>query len=199
MFSLVQTIYNFLDKLSKIFFLNLIFILFCLPIVTIGASTAALFKVSMLLTEDYESNLFRNFWNAFKENWKQGTILFLLHAFVYASCILYLNFFENIDSNPIVFLFLAIILALLGINYLIYSYPLIVKYKNTIKRTLINSSALVREYYLATILMLLALLILNLGFIWNTVTIFLFFLIGPALNAYIISSFAVKRFEALEE
>lgn len=58
---------------------NLLFILFSIPIVTAGASLAALYYTMLkVLRGEEELNPFRTFWQGFRENFKQGTVAWLI-------------------------------------------------------------------------------------------------------------------------
>lgn len=60
---------------------NLLFCLFCLPVVTIGASSAALhFVMLKALRGDGQVNPFKCFWKGFRSNFIQATIAWLLIA-----------------------------------------------------------------------------------------------------------------------
>lgn len=67
----------FLRQLADIILLNLIFLLFCLPIVTIGASFASLYALMLQEVEDKEPHLMSEFWKAFKANFKPSLPLWL--------------------------------------------------------------------------------------------------------------------------
>lgn len=57
---------------------NLMFILFCIPVVTIGTSCSALYYTMMkTLRGEDELNPFATFWKAFRENWKQTVPIWL--------------------------------------------------------------------------------------------------------------------------
>ena len=76
----------------QIMFLNLIWVLFSLPIVTIGASTTALYSVLIKMRNGKEGKLFRDFLDAFRGNFRQATIIWLLivlAAFVFTTDIVY--------------------------------------------------------------------------------------------------------------
>ena len=72
-----------MGKLSDIVFCNIMFVIFSLPIFTIGASAAALFNCMQKMIEDKEDDLVaRDFWRAFKVNFKQATVIWLLSLVV---------------------------------------------------------------------------------------------------------------------
>ncbi|MCD8188897.1 MAG: YesL family protein [Clostridiales bacterium] len=67
----------FLRQLADIILLNLIFLLFCLPVVTIGASLASLYALMRQEVEEKEPHLMSEFWKAFKANLKPSLPLWL--------------------------------------------------------------------------------------------------------------------------
>lgn len=67
-----------MTKIGIIICANLLFILFSLPVVTVGASYAALYHVMLkTLRSDGNINPFKQFWKGFKSNFKQATIAFI--------------------------------------------------------------------------------------------------------------------------
>lgn len=72
--------------LSKIFdmgWLSLLYALFCLPVVTIGAATTSLYYVSAKVIRHNRSYVWREFWHCFKLNFKQSTIVWMLLLVLY--------------------------------------------------------------------------------------------------------------------
>ncbi len=71
-------IWRFMGKVTDIFFLTLLWVFLSLPVVTIGASSSALYYVSLKMARNEESYIFQSFWKAFKENIRQSTVLWLI-------------------------------------------------------------------------------------------------------------------------
>ena len=69
-----------LSRICDMMCLNVVWIVCCLPIVTIGASTTALYSVMLKMVKNEEGYIFRSFFKAFKENFRQSTILWILFA-----------------------------------------------------------------------------------------------------------------------
>lgn len=68
-----------LGKLSDVIICNMLFCLFSLPIFTVGAALSALHSCMLLLVDDREDDLIiKDFWRAFKGNFRQATGLWLL-------------------------------------------------------------------------------------------------------------------------
>lgn len=71
-----------LSKLFDIGYLSIVFILFCLPIVTMGASLTALYYTTVKVIRRDRGYVFQEFWHAFKTNFKQATILWMIELVV---------------------------------------------------------------------------------------------------------------------
>ena len=65
-------------KLSYGCCLNLLWLVCCLPIFTIGASTTALYYTSFKIAKDEGSFLTTMFFRSFKQNFKQATLIWLI-------------------------------------------------------------------------------------------------------------------------
>lgn len=72
-------IMNFLSSLGDLFLLNILYLVCCIPIVTIGAATTALYSITLKMAENREpSAVWREFLRVFRENFKQATIIWLI-------------------------------------------------------------------------------------------------------------------------
>ena len=80
LFNLDSPIMRFLSKVCDLMILNVMCIICCLPIVTAGASITALYTITMKMVRGEESYIFKGFLKAFKENFKQSTIIWLIMA-----------------------------------------------------------------------------------------------------------------------
>lgn len=130
-----------LGKLSDIVFCNIMFVLFSLPIVTIGASSAALYSCMQKLMTDREDDLVaRDFWRAFKANFWQATAIWLLALVV----ILFLAAFYFVTNQMLDVLgraylvpyFLLVFIFLCGYQYL---FPIQARYRLKVKDTIKNA------------------------------------------------------------
>ena len=89
-FGINSRLYKFMDTLWTVLKLNFIWVIFSLPIVTIGPSTIAAFSVTLKMAANEEGKIFSQFFKSFKQNFKQGLIIGLITLAVAYSC--YLNF-----------------------------------------------------------------------------------------------------------
>ena len=77
LFSINSPFVHVLDKLGSIMLINITFLLFSFPLITIGASVTAMYRCLLNIADGNDSGLIKQFWYSFKENFKQSTLLFL--------------------------------------------------------------------------------------------------------------------------
>ena len=70
--------WSFMSRVADLVILNLLWLLFCIPVFTIGASTAAMYRVTLNMVRGEGGGVVRSFWASFKLNFKQGVLLFLI-------------------------------------------------------------------------------------------------------------------------
>ena len=118
-FSLDSKFMRFVDQLVDVVILNLLWLVCCLPIITIGASTVAAYRVSMRMIDSEEGYIAKSFFRSFRANFVQGTLLWLLNAAaVYA---LYLDWQIVLKSaNPSIILVLVSILSTVFVFLRVY-------------------------------------------------------------------------------
>ena len=73
-----------MSKLYDMIFLSVLWIVFSIPIVTIGASTTALYYTSVKVIRHERDYIFKSFWKSFKDNYVNATIFWLMLIAIYA-------------------------------------------------------------------------------------------------------------------
>ena len=147
---------RFMIKVGYIWWLNILWLVCSLPIITIGASTTALIFSCMKLHKE-EGYVTKNFFTSFKENFKQSTIIWLIYLAVGAVLVADLYFWkQNGSGNKVVFGLTLAVLILYGIS-LSYVFAIQAKFVNSIKRTLFFSVLLPFRNLKETILILITL------------------------------------------
>lgn len=71
---------DFLNRLIDLILLNALWFLCSLPIFTLGASTCALYEVTMLYAFHEDSPVTKTFFRAFRKNFRKATALFLIFS-----------------------------------------------------------------------------------------------------------------------
>lgn len=179
--------------------LNLCWLLFSLPIVTMGASTVAVYRVTLQMIDEKEGYIFREFWKGFKSNLKQGIPLgLILMALGYVIWFCFSNF-KPLDNN---FLLIAgIVVTFVTILAFIYAFPLSARYSNTLIGTLKNSIFIAVRYFGRTLVLAVVLFFEFYLFLYISEAFFNFFVIlfGPGCFMLTISGFAMKFFREIEK
>lgn len=126
--------------LVDLFLINCLFILFSIPIVTIGASLTAMYTLTLRIVRGEHQYVWRSFITVFKRNVKQATILWMLVCFF--SFILYANisFIQYLSGIWHILFFLLITLMgfLLG-SILLLLFPTLARFDSSIKNIIFNA------------------------------------------------------------
>ena len=149
-----------LMKLCYACYLNLLWLLCSLPVFTIGASTTALYYASLKVVRGEESYVGRLFFRAFRENFRQATVLWLilLGIGLFLGADGYILYHLRAASAGTAAIFWTLILALViavSVVYVIvleYVFPLLASVSNTNRAMLKNSFLIGTHYLFATIL-----------------------------------------------
>ena len=190
LFGQESMLYQFLSLLADIMILTLQWLIACVPVVTIGASTTALYSCIMKLQKGDGVRLFRDFWTAFKSNFAQATGLWavLILLLATAGADIYLVFFTDFDPGPIgKVLMLMLVFVILMISA--YVFPLQAFFVNPVGRTLKNACLLAVMYLPVSVVITFVNLIPFLVWLiipeFFTRTLFLWAALGAGCVAYI--------------
>ena len=159
-FNYDNSVWRFIAKLWDVLILNLLWTICCIPIVTIGASTTALYYVMLKVADDSDSHHFRQFFKSFKMNFRQSTIIWLIMLVVGAVIAVDIRFFltsgivSGVVKNIIVYLLL--VGAVVYLIVFLYVFPLQSRFYNKIKVTFTNALLMSVRHFPQTLLMLAA-------------------------------------------
>lgn len=193
-------ILELLWKPIHIMFLNLLWVLFSLPVVTMGASTAALYSVMIKLKNGTEGKLFRDFWEAFRANFRQATIMWLIIVFaaiVFTTDIVYFVNMGGFAGTFLAMIFFGLDVALLLMT--MYVFPLQAVFDNKIGTT-VKSAFYLAFRHLGWTILLLAIHILTIILAWLYWIVIGWFLFGVAafINAWIFDKIFKRYYTANE-
>ena len=153
-----NAIFDILDGLTDTVFLSLIFLLFSLPIITIGASLTALYYTVNKVQRQKRGYMWQEFTRAFKANFKQSTliwILFLLAALILGGDLYYvLQVIPPTSGGAFLNIFFIVLLVLL-VTWAGYVFPYTARFQDTIRVTLKNCALMAVLNIPATLLLML--------------------------------------------
>lgn len=203
LFNLDSPIMRFLSKVCDLMILNVMCIICCLPIVTAGASITALYTITMKMVRGEESYIFKGFLKAFKENFKQSTIIWLIMAvlgiFVFVDYQAASLLPENMSNIFRVLIGALIIFYLMILSYI---FPYTARFENNIKNIFKNSLLIAILNLPWTILVIALPIALGfLTFLTTTTLVYgsmLWMLLGFAVVAYVESMIFRRVFAKYE-
>lgn len=146
---------QFITKIVYSVYLNILWFVCCIPVVTAGAATTALYYVTLKMAKNEEGGITKSFFKAFKENFKQSTIVWLILLALgivlgIDGYILWHMRFENAFWTVITAIFLVAAAAYLIV--VMYIFPLMARFDNTIFAMFKNSLFIGMRFLLCTAL-----------------------------------------------
>ena len=158
MFQADGPIWRLFSILGDMIILQMLWLLCCIPIVTIGPATAAAHYVAMKLVKDEGKSVIGMFLKSFRKNFKQGMVLGII--FTAVGIILATDFYLCIyvleESSLFQFVMLSALgfLTLLYLMEMIYLWAVLAAFDNTLKQTAWNALMLAVSYSRDTSVML---------------------------------------------
>ena len=186
-----------LGKIGDMICLNVMWLICCIPIITIGASTTALYTVMLRMVKNEEGYIFRGFLKAFKSNFKQSTLIWLillLLGIVWTVDFRVAGFMPGMAGIILSAIFLALGFILLSV--MIYIFPLTARYENSIKGTFKNALILTVAKLPYTFLMVAIVVAAVFASLWSAFTLLfslpLWLFFGVSLIVWI-NSYILRR------
>ena len=205
LFNMDNKFFSMMGRAADLMILNIVFIICCLPIVTIGASLTALHYVTLKMVRNEESYIVKSFFKSFKQNFKQATIINIIMLLTAAVLFIDLRIAKAGSGAMYKGLFsLFIAFALIYAMILLYIYPILAKFFNSVKNTFVNAFLMSVRHLPLTLLMLVIsasplLLMWLFAYVsyaqFTSILIMLFILMGFSTLAYWKSKIFVKIFD----
>lgn len=140
MFKLESPLVNFLNKVADIMILGIVFMIACVPVITGGAALTAAYYMGFKMVKNEETYIIKGFFKAFKENFKQATILWIfvliIMAVIVADYRIILYSGIAFASGLRIAMVSVTLIAALGI---VFVFPLQARFQNTVKHTFKNA------------------------------------------------------------
>ncbi|MGM9549539.1 MAG: YesL family protein [Faecousia sp.] len=138
-FSLDSKFMRGMSRVTDLIILNCVFLLTCLPVITIGAATTALYTVCFRFGTQREGSLLGGYYRAFRDNFRQATLLWLFFlVFGGAACVNTVLFFSLGGWMHYLFaLFLFMLVTVMMVAG--YVFPLLSQFRNDTRATAKNA------------------------------------------------------------
>lgn len=192
----------FTDMMTKLFdliALNFVFLICCLPVITIGASCTALHTVTMKFAAGDEPQVLKAFFQAFRSNFKQATLSWLL--LLLAGIFLYVDSMiaAQIGTGGFIIKCILGFFSILYLLVLLYIFQIQCRYKNTTINNLKNALLMSIRQLPKTIFLAATIILPILLTLYGPTSVFFlsticFLLIGCSLIACIQDRVVIKIF-----
>jgi len=187
------------NKFADLMILNIVTLICCIPIFTIGAAMTAMHNVLLKIYRGEENYILKQYFKSFKENFKQSTIIFILYVLIVVFLIMdFLLINDGIVQMPkFIKYVLYIVTALTAISY-VWVFPIQSRYVNKIRTTLRNTMVISISKIWYSVMMLLFTLIPLLAIYYFEVMIPVVFLFGFTAPGILQTILYSKVFDKLE-
>lgn len=135
--------FEFMNSLAAFIGLNILFLITCLPVITIGPALCALYTVTLKEARKESGYVFSTYLKAFRKNFPQSAAAFLIQlmlALIFGFSAVFWGEQNTVFGNLCLFL-MTLLLVVLALSFL-YTFPLLARFQNSLRQTLKNSIAI---------------------------------------------------------
>ncbi len=200
-FNFEGPVFTSLSRLADLFWLNLLFIVCCIPVFTIGAATTALYYVTLKMAKDEEGYITKSYFKSFKDNFLQATIIWVVFVAIMAIMLIDLRIanggsvagiFSDPAVNNVVVVAVGVMVIVIAMT-LTYVFPILAQFDNTVFNT-VKNAFLISIRHLPYTLIMIVIAAVPVALIWFSPAMLLLVLIMFSAVAYINSKFLNKIF-----
>lgn len=188
-FNLDNPVFSAINKFVDMIFLSIVYIIICIPIITIGPATTALYYTVVKNIRRERGYPLREFFRSFKDNFKQGFVLTLIFGAIYLVLYVDLQYARSLTgslASTARGIFIGMLLIVMSIN--LYVFPYLSRFEAKTSLILKSSLFLAIKHLPSTILMLVVFLS---GAYFTRNLVIIIFIIPAA--TILIQSFMMER------
>lgn len=178
-----------LSRITDMVILNILFLVCCIPIVTIGASLSALYSMTLKMVRNEEPYIIQGFLKAFRENLKQGMLFGTAATLALAAAAANLFLLGNVESGGLLsvkIVSIAVIVLVLLLS--LYIFPVIARFQMSSGEIFKNAFLLCGVHFTKTLFMLAMYIPVLIMMFYSEITMFLL------LTIYIVLGFSTMAF-----
>lgn len=200
LFNLESPFMQALNKVADLMLLNLLTLLCCIPIITIGPSLAGMHYVALKMARDEECYIARDFFKSFKLNFRQGTIIWLMMLFLIfvLACDFIIIQNSALEYGRVIQIVLTGIVIILLFTSM-FVFPVLARFENTVLHTIKNAFLISALQFPKTILMMVLTVLPTALFIFYPQIMPLILLFGMSAPAFVSAKLYSRFFRKLED
>ena len=195
LFSYNSPLSRFLYFVADIVTLHILWIIYSLPIITIGASTTALYYSCMKRIRTGEGYVSQNFRKSFRQNFKQSTIIWLSLVVIGTLFSIDIRFCMALDNTMgrIMLISCSVFLSPFVLLTL-YIFPVQAKFENKLFDNIKNALLMSIRHFFCSLLLIVIYLTILLLIVSFPPFVGLFLCCGAGLTAYLTSNIFIYIF-----
>ena len=193
-------LFRFLNRLADLILLNALWLITSIPVFTIGASTTALYYVTLKGVKNEDTYIARSFFRSFRKNFRHATMIWT--GLLLSGAILAYDYYICRQISAAAGLLLRNLLTILGLFLIMFScyvFPVLSYFENTLRRTLINAALMSIAHLFCSVLILIVCflpgILMHRNLVIMITGIFIYLFIGIALTGWCNSLILRKIFE----
>lgn len=136
-FSSDNKFFTLMSKIFDLMMLSLLWLVLCIPIITIGPASTAVYYAMVKVIRRERSYLFKEFFRSFKLNFKQGAILTLIYgvmaAVIYVDLMYMMDLAKGGSKVGSMMLGAFIVLVVFAIFTVVYAFPVLSRFTLSLK------------------------------------------------------------------
>ena len=150
--SIERPFFEFMGNIGDWIILNVLFVITSLPVLTIGMTVTAMYRVSLRRIRGESQYAAREYFEACREEWRQSTKLWLV--FMITGGILLFDILYGKNLSKMLNIANGVLLVLWCFT-ISYAFPLQARFQNSMKNTLMNALLLAFKNLPATLIMVI--------------------------------------------
>ncbi len=197
-FNLDSKVMQLANKFADLMLLNVLTIICCLPIITIGPAITAMHYVLLKLYRNEGIYIIKSYFKSFKENFIQGVFLGLIYVVIAAVLIIDLIYIRNMENVNLIIEIVVIVAIVLAAFSYVWVFPLQSRYENKIRTTVKNSFMVGALNFTKSIMMIIISAAPILVFMMTTSALPILTLLGLTVPAYVQTMLYSQVFDKME-
>ena len=176
-----------LGHLFNLMLLNLLTVICCIPVITIGASLTAMHHVLITEIEGKGGEVIKPFFRSFRKNFMPATIIFMCILGVLSVMVsIIIVLYGKKEPAFLAVSIVAVVISIIALMIFCYVFPLLSVFENSLKQTVYNAGALALTHPLQSFAMLSILIVYGklMSSYWQNILAF-FFLFGISIPGWL--------------
>lgn len=126
-----------IGKIADFIVLNTLWVVCCIPVITVGAATTAKYTIAMRILRDEGTGVIVPYFKAFKENFKQATIIWCMLMLAIAFCVMDWYYIRQKGNDISHYYTVAVfVISVIVICIFMSVFPFIARFKVTVKEAI---------------------------------------------------------------